>query len=146
MAKIWKVNQRMYKKMVMFNPDTRNESTIELSTIELKDAVDYLTKKGEIKYPIKSYMVAIIYATLINKHYGDPFYETLNDPDLFLGEDSFFKTYDADKETYDSIIKAIEEVDGWTSDSWAAETAHYWWLECTNEGLIRTYAKASSFF
>ena len=58
-------------------------------------------------YPAKSYSVAIIYAYLIHKLFDEEFYTTLNDKNLFCGNDKFFIPYEDDKKIYDFVIQEI---------------------------------------
>lgn len=62
----------------------------------------------KLYYPAKSFSVAIIYAYLIQKHFGEDFYASLNDPDLLCGNDQYFLPYDSAPHVYNAIISALE--------------------------------------
>ncbi|MAZ47378.1 MAG: hypothetical protein CME65_02375 [Halobacteriovoraceae bacterium] len=62
-----------------------------------------------IVYPAKSYAVAIIYAKLIEKYFSEDFYSLLSDPELFLGTDKYFVTYQDDCETYDNVLARLKK-------------------------------------
>ncbi len=76
-------------------------------------------------YPAKSYAVAIIYAKLLEEHFGVPFYEALNDSDLFMGTDKFFVPYDRAKEIYDPAIAFMEANGLHTNLPQVAKTIEY---------------------
>lgn len=59
----------------------------------------------ELYYPAKSYAVAIIFALLLKKEFGEDIYTALSDPFLLNGDDPYFKTYPESKEIYDAILK-----------------------------------------
>lgn len=86
-------------------------------------------------YPAKSYGVAVVYAFLIERLYGYPILETLNDPDLFLGTDPYFVTYEEDPESYDAIISYVKNKKDWEVCGWVPQTIIYFNRECTQEGL-----------
>lgn len=62
--------------------------------------------------PVKSYAVAIVYARLLEKRFGEHFIEALNYPDLLLG-DRYFSRYCDDWRTYDSVFALLRERKLW---------------------------------
>lgn len=80
------------------------------------DAVGYLTKgENHLQFPGAARAVAIAAAKLIEEHFGNDFYEVLNDPNLMHGNDPHFKPYSEDKETYDAILKKTKGRINWGS-------------------------------
>jgi len=63
-------------------------------------------------YPEKSYAVAMVYAKLLEKYFGENFYEVLDDQDLLLG-DKYFVRYSKNKEWYDKLIATMDEWKLW---------------------------------
>lgn len=98
-----------------------------------------------IIYPGKSYGVAVVYATHILRDYGIPLRDTLHDPDLFLGEDPYYVTYDQDPDTYEAILEALTEFGeaDYTQLGWAKQTSIYYRLECTAEGIEEIMAEGA---
>jgi len=59
----------------------------------------------ELIYPAKPFVVALVYACLLERHFCEPFYESISDPDLLHGNDKWFKPYcDETKDIYDHAI------------------------------------------
>lgn len=132
----WKRYQRAYNRLVREHGDAVFPNELYVKPVCLEDALDYVThQRPELIYPIKSYMVAIIYATLLAEHYQEPFYKTLDDPDLFLKQDPFYTTYSQDPQTYDSIIRMLEDIPDWLNGGWCPKTKEYFEAECTLQGL-----------
>lgn len=138
----YKEYQYLYRDLVQVHEDdiSKVESVTTENTLEekLRGALEYFKAKSlPIIYPGKSYGVALVYAMNIERDYGIPLRKTLNDPELFLGDDQFFVPYDQDPETYEALIQQLQ--DRPTSDviasGWAKQTSHYYWLECTSEGI-----------
>jgi hypothetical protein len=80
-------------------------------------------------------MVAIVYATLIEKIYGEDFYDTLNDENLFLGNDNFFQPYLQDSDVYDKIIEQLALIPDWMEKGCIPEFVRQFNLQCTQEGI-----------
>lgn len=60
----------------------------------IDDIVAYFSEPQEVlKFPAKSYAVALIYATLLQRHFGVSFDQALSDPDLLAGNDKHFLPY-----------------------------------------------------
>lgn len=133
--------QEMYEALVSDHEDDFSNMPIVHHPELVNNALHYFREATfPLIYPAKAYAVAIIYATLMEKEYGILARETLNDPELFMGHDEYFVTYGEDPETYDAILKGLEELPDWISSGWAPKTARYWYLECTaagNEEVIR---------
>jgi hypothetical protein len=67
----------------------------------------------ELIYPAKPFVVALVYACLLEKHFGEPFYESLSDPDLLHGNDKHFKPYLDSKKIYDEVVCELSEQLEW---------------------------------
>ncbi|MBL7557231.1 MAG: hypothetical protein JNM24_15500 [Bdellovibrionaceae bacterium] len=105
-----KVKQLVFNRLGTFD-DNLNSLTYILAEDPkdiIQHAVDYFQKPcSELIYPAKSYAVAIIYAHLLEKNFDDEFSSSLDDVDLFCGNDKFFVPYSSDKKTYDTILERI---------------------------------------
>lgn len=88
--------------------DDLNKIPVEFSDDVIGNAIKYFYDKDmPFVYPSKSYVVAICYAYWLSKDFNENFYELLNDKNLLYGNDPYFKTYNQDINTYDSILKKI---------------------------------------
>jgi hypothetical protein len=64
-----------------------------------------------LQYPAKSFMVSIVYATLISKYFGLDYYESLSDMDLLFGNDPYFVAYSNEsKSVYDEVLIRVYPV------------------------------------
>jgi hypothetical protein len=104
-------------KQLIYNKTQEHDDLIvniqhKVLDLSKEDRVSYLcqyfTDDVETVFPAKSYAVAIIYASLLNKYFGADFKEELSDPDLFLGTDKYFVPYSVDHLTYDLVIDFLE--------------------------------------
>lgn len=108
MNKEWKIRQELYHRMETNHTDDLNKIPIEFSDDVIGNAIKYFYDKNmPFVYPSKSYVVAICYAHWLSKDFNENFYELLNDKNLLYGNDPYFKTYNQDINTYDSILKKI---------------------------------------
>ncbi len=69
----------------------------------------FRVEQKDLIYPAKSYCVAIIYALLLEEYFGEDFYHTLNDPELFQNTDQYFLPYSQNKEIYDQVLLQLKE-------------------------------------
>lgn len=74
-----------------------------------EQVINFFKTQSELIYPAKSYFVAIVYAKCLEKYFGVPFFEALDDKEL-LFDDKWFKTYNESKEIYDKIIENIGNI------------------------------------
>lgn len=104
----WKMRQQLYHDVTDDYTDDLRKFTVVIEEDIVAGAVKYFhtTDVGWI-YPAKSYVVGICYAVWLNKIYGTPVYELLNDPELLFGNDPYFVPYSQDPTTYDAIIAAV---------------------------------------
>lgn len=136
MEQLYKSYQQMYHDIITDHTDLLSDCAVVVSPEIVKNALQYFDAAVfPLVYPAKSYAVAIIYATLIEKEYGINFYDTLNDPDLFLGQDEHFVTYDEDPKSYDAILEGLKSKTAWLTTGWAPKTVEYFELECTPKGI-----------
>ena len=107
--KEWKLRSKIYHTLFTKYDDDLSKEVIvhQYDKQEIIDkAILYPTvQTKELYYPAKSYAVAITWALLLEKEFGEDIYESLNDKDLLYENDPYFVTYDNDSETYDSIIE-----------------------------------------
>lgn len=136
MNKEWKHWQQLYNRLMRDHSDDQKSQRHVVSDEIVENALNYLQYRSEIAvYPAKSYIVAIIYATLLNKEYGEDFYDVLNDPMLLNGQDEYFVPYEEDRANYDAIIARLLEMPNWMNGGWAPQTVSYFYLECTPAGV-----------
>lgn len=112
--KEWKVRQHLYHK-VRCPDDFIEKKDTAFSDDVVSDIIKYFTEpiSKTLVYPAKSYAVALIYARLLAKYFGEDFLTALNDPDLLYGNDQHFVAYHRDIRTYDTAIIAISAHDAW---------------------------------
>jgi len=134
----YKLYQKLYHELVREHTDDfENMEWVEAPEL-VQNALGYFRRaEFPLVYPAKSYAVAIIYATLLEKEYQIPLRESLDDPDLFLGHDDFFTVYSEDPDTYEAILSELTKIHNWIESGWAPKSAEYFYLECTAEGLER---------
>lgn len=136
MSHPYKQYQRLYNEMVTEHPDAFENMIVEEREEIVENALHYFKEATfPLYYPAKSYSVAVIYATKLNEIYGIDKIEILKDPDLFLGQDPYFVPYDEDPESYDEIMRRLEDIDGWIESGWAPQSVEYCLLECTEDGV-----------
>ena len=134
--KEWKMWQQLYNSLVTDHSDAGHKHEREIHKEKVNNALFYIQQKADYGiYPGKSYMVAIIYSTILEKVYGEDFYEVLDDPDLLFGQDDYFVPYSQDKETYDEILSRLGLIPNWIEQGWAPKTVEYFYLECTQKGV-----------
>lgn len=93
--------------------------------------IQFFKTDSVLRYPAKSYFVAIVYAKCLERYFGESFYESLNDAEL-LPDDMYFKPYENDNETYDKILTNIGDI--WQYDS-ILKTVHYFKKEFLINGV-----------
>lgn len=136
MTKEWKQWQMVYNNLVTDHTDAEHKHPRIMQAEKVYNALDYVKYKATHGvYPAKSRIVAIIYASMLEKVYGENFYEALNDPDLLYNQDDFFVPYLQDKDTYDAIIERLKYMPNWIEGGWAPKTVEYFYLECTEQGV-----------
>lgn len=134
--RIYKQYQALYAAMVQEHSDDFSKMSWVEHPELIENAIKYFKDQSfPLIYPAKSYAVAIIYATLIEQHYGFALRDVLDDEDLFLGNDDFFVPYSKDPITYEAILERLSEMPDWINSGWAPKTAHYFYLECTEDGI-----------
>lgn len=77
-------------------------------SVVIDKAVEYFERDTyELWYPAKSYSVALLYARLLEIHFKEPFWESLDDSELLYNNDIHYKRYSDAKEVYDRILARI---------------------------------------
>lgn len=138
MIKEWKLNQQTYA--VLMNARHTDlmqpEQVVDEKKVSVESVRNYVDDRTyPLFQPSKSRIVSIVYAYLLQKHFDEDFFEVLNDSNLFLGEDPYFKTYDEDRQGYDLVIETLGSFENWKFKGWVLRSYQYFWLECTNDGL-----------
>jgi hypothetical protein len=143
--KEWKIYQQVYNRLVSeHSDDFAKVEYIEAEEL-VENALHYFREATfPLIYPAKSYAAAIVYATLIEQTYGYPLRESLNDDDLFLGQDAYFVPYRKNPDAYEAILKRLETFPDWLTSGWAPRTAEYFRLECTEDGINEVNANLIS--
>jgi hypothetical protein len=132
----WKDYQRIYNQLVVDHEDALTNFTIKEDDEIVNNALNYFKEQSDVAvYPAKSYAVAIVYATFISEYYGVDLRSVLDDPDLFLGTDSYFVRYSADPDTYEAILEGLQSMPDWRVSGWAPKSFKYAFLECTEDGI-----------
>lgn len=108
----WKARQGAYHVLTAGDDrpdDLEKHEIIEIKRHELAFDIVHHFKElpKEFRYPSKSYVVAIVYARLLEEFFGGDKMDYLNDPELLFGSDPYFKTYSEDMECYDKILSTI---------------------------------------
>lgn len=89
----------------------RPEHVVDDAVVYLSDGTSYL------HFPGAARAVAIATADFIARHFGEDFFEVLDDPMLMHGNDPYFKTYREDRATYDAILEKLpREKINWASE------------------------------
>lgn len=108
--KNWQIRHKIFHQ-IFKNMDLGDDLSKETIIIEndresiIKRAIAYpVLQTKELYYPGKSYAVAITFAKLLEKEFGEDFFESLNHPDLLYENDPYFKPYSEDKDIYDAIL------------------------------------------
>lgn len=106
-----KVRQNLYHKLADIEDYVAEEEyeVHEFTDEQLVESVvrHFAEKVDTLIYPSKSYFVAIMYAALLQYHFGVDFYEALNDPSLLYDNDKFFVPYNKNGHVYDAILDRI---------------------------------------
>lgn len=139
MTQPWKQFQKRYNEIVTTHTDDASNFETKMHWDIPGTAIEFVTNKSPIAvYPGKSYIVGIIYATMLNKVYGVDVREALNDPELLYGQDPYFVPYSNDPVVYDDILKRLSELPfNWLESGWASQTVKYFYAECTEEGCAQ---------
>lgn len=139
MMKEWEIRRLMYLKT---NPDpgdvimfdeleprlqgkrifVHDNSVTNHPGNEIVVTLYFKTSSNEvIVYPQKSYAVALVYAKLLEKYFGEPFYDALNHPSLLLG-DKFFVPYSKNPDLYNRVIAKMDEQKLWDFENNTLDT------------------------
>jgi hypothetical protein len=147
--KDWHVRHKIFHQIFKdkdMGDDLSNYKIIEEWEKEsiVKRAVQYPTiQQEELYYPGKSYSVAITFAKLLEKNFGEDFYESLDDELLLFGNDPYHKRYSEEKEVYDEILKDFPfealENDNLSSEDYK-KTMHYFYLEFLLDDETKMFA------
>lgn len=136
--KPWKEFQQRYNSIVTSHTDDVGNFEVKMNYNIVDAAIDFVTHKGQYAlYPGKSYIVGVIYATMLNKEYGVEVKEALDDPELLFNQDPYFVPYSKDPQSYDEILKRLQDIPNWLECGWAPQTVKYFYAECTKEGCLQ---------
>ena len=128
--KEWKIKQEIYHRLNTDFTDSAENFDIEINDNIIDNAVRYFqTNNIGWIWPAKSYMVGICYAKWLSEDFGGDPMDYLNDPSLLYNNDPYFKPYNNDSFTYDTIF---EKIGGWgfnPNNGVVPEVRHYYNLE-----------------
>lgn len=98
------------KNKNFFGDENLQYSHMDMDNEQLfKTIMFFFENESELLYPAKSYYVAIVYAWLLNKYFGEDIKVALNYDDLLNYDDKFFVKYEDNKELYDKLLKNVIE-------------------------------------
>jgi hypothetical protein len=129
--KEWKIRQDVYHKLgtITDTPKLMNEGIVmqQLSDNDLiLDIVRYMTHpEPRLLYPTKSYAVAIVYATLLEQHFGENKLVVLDDPVLLYENDPYFIHYSEAKHIYDGVLSKLPILLNWDIPQLAATKSYF---------------------
>ncbi len=95
-----------YLKQTKIYDDISNDIGFKIKKINniINEFKNYIETNNEVLiYPLKSFVVSVIFATLISRDFNTPVTEVL-ELDIFHNTDKFFKKYSEEKEKYDLIL------------------------------------------
>lgn len=107
MNRCYKILQDIYYSLHAkdkFDDDIEDLGYEEQSQIDYHCLQQWFEHDAPLTFPSKSINVAVIYARLLEHHFGQTAIEYLQDPSLLYGNDRFYKTYDHYKEQYDMML------------------------------------------
>lgn len=104
-------NLKAYGPPKLVNAKSLDESRFRFTTENIiGDAISYFEKDPDVwSFPAKNYFVRICIAKALADN-DKEFYELLSDSSILPYDDRYSKPYDEDKETYDAIINAVDDI------------------------------------
>lgn len=120
-----KINQHIYHHLSCIEDYLDNLNYIETDIHDPElyyDICNYFCNAdvNVLKFPAKSFAVAVIYSKLLEKYFNENFMISLSDTDLFSGNDKFFTPYgqnDRVCQIYDDVILFISANNLWDFES-----------------------------
>lgn len=113
----WTIRQaKSYKENKNNFGDSNLPHTFEwLPEDELVDqVVGFFEHGSELIYPAKYIFVNIVYAHLLEKYFGRPFYESLDDAEL-LDDSPIVVVYSQIKGVYDKVLARLGDIESYPS-------------------------------
>ena len=80
----------------------------------VEQVVGFFEHGSELIYPAKYIFVNIVYAHLLEKHFGRPFYESLDDAEL-LDDSPIVVVYSQIKGVYDKVLARLGDIESYPS-------------------------------
>jgi hypothetical protein len=150
MSRDWKLRQQIFHKIFSseeIGDDLKNEIIVEKWNHDeiVAHSIDYLFSDSEVLYyPAKSYAVAVTYAMLLQKEFGEDVIACLCDKELLYNNDPYFKTYDEQKDLYEEILQkfpreAISHPERYSANF--QKTHEYFYLEFLLHERTKVYAQ-----
>lgn len=132
--KQWKQWQELYHSKITVGASSQRKQVV--SDEKVDNAMLYVISKPDYDIqPAISRIRAIVYASTISQLYGEDFYATLDDANLFFGKDEHFAPYSEDRKTYDAIFDILQGFPNWAAMGSIPLMAGYCHMECTKEGI-----------
>ena len=91
----------MEKDLDIIIKGEREQTPHEIAVEAIRYLYDH--EEGVLRYPAKSYAIAVVWAKMIHQYFGENFWSLLKDPDL-LPDDPHFETAHGPQETVYRII------------------------------------------
>ena len=80
----------------------------------VEQVVGFFEHGSELIYPAKYIFVNIVYAHLLEKYFGRPFYESLDDAEL-LDDSPIVVVYSQIKGVYDKVLARLGDIESYPS-------------------------------
>lgn len=105
----WQPRQALYHSFMQIKDDLSGIQHVvkqEFDSAEIVlDVLNYLYKEVPIvSFPAKTYAVALIYAKLLETHFGVQFYEALSDSSMLYGNMRDYEPYPDKLGIYDAVL------------------------------------------
>lgn len=130
----WKLRKLLYDKFAIKHDIILNPEIEDCSKQELIDGIKQQFNDSDVvKYPYKSYVVALVYAYHLKQKYGNTYIHYLDD-DLLPNDICFIK-YSNAKDIYDYFLNDL----WWLNSPMSVKIYRYWYEEYCDEGFMDVF-------
>lgn len=137
--KKYKLAQNIYHRTTLSDDYISDMNYVETNLDDpglVEDICAYFVRSSPLKFPAKSFAVAIIYAKLISKYFEEDFFDLLSDDELLYGNDKYYFPYNSSmkvRSIYDKVISFLEKQKLWdfekNSNTNVMQTIEYFYKE-----------------